>query len=222
MTAQLPAHSSRRACDAPTLQIKAAQQRSAQLIGLHADCLVPVCRPTPGEQALAPCPEKLYEACEMHGLEIMHESRDASEATNWEVCDLSRLIRLRNDLDLKAPLLATECDSNLFSRNRNYSVFSIFLIAFGLFCTDLRPSATRLRQEHDANSILQNLTRTRLQLLPRVEVAMTRARTSWKWIRLSCPALCKNRGAQLSSAAAKAQRFNATTYNVLVSSKSLP
>jgi hypothetical protein len=30
---------------------------TAQLIGLHADCLFPVCCPTPAEQALAPCPE---------------------------------------------------------------------------------------------------------------------------------------------------------------------
>jgi len=34
----------------------------------------------------------------------MHESQDASEATNWEVRALSGLIRLRNaDLDLRAP-----------------------------------------------------------------------------------------------------------------------
>jgi len=34
----------------------------------------------------------------------MHESQDASEATNWEVRALSSLIRLRNtDLDLNAP-----------------------------------------------------------------------------------------------------------------------
>ena len=41
-------------------------------------------------------PGKLYEGCKINGIEIMHESQDASEATNWEVRDLSSLIRLRN------------------------------------------------------------------------------------------------------------------------------
>ena len=49
-------------------------------------------------------PGKLYEGCEINGIEIMHESQDASEAANWEVRDLSSLIRLRNaDLDKNAP-----------------------------------------------------------------------------------------------------------------------
>jgi len=49
-------------------------------------------------------PGKLYQACEVNGIEIMHESQDKSEATNWEVCALSSLISLRKaDLDLIAP-----------------------------------------------------------------------------------------------------------------------
>ena len=43
MTAQLPPHSHRRACEAATLQTKIIAFVTAQLIGLHADCLVPVC-----------------------------------------------------------------------------------------------------------------------------------------------------------------------------------
>jgi hypothetical protein len=43
MTAQLPAHSHRRACEAATLQTKIIALVTAQLIGLHADCLLPVC-----------------------------------------------------------------------------------------------------------------------------------------------------------------------------------
>jgi hypothetical protein len=44
MAAQLPAHSRRRACEASTLQTKNRFALvTTQLIGLHADCLIPVC-----------------------------------------------------------------------------------------------------------------------------------------------------------------------------------